>query len=816
MNKRTSRSAIRHSCSAYPRALLLALMLGGFPLLAQATPEVQVYLIAGQSNADGRAPGSGLPTTPVNLQAPQADVPCFYRTSRSATPVYETLRPGASGTVGAFGPEITLGRSLADWVAANQPANKVAFIKYAVGGTSLSADWKAGGTGTNTGDGVQYKTFQTVVTAGLAALDADSSLSGYTKRIAGIIWVQGEKDSLTAVESQAYEANLTAFIADVRLTYGANLPFFFSRLSDNQTAYPSGTGEGPAGFIAVRAAQTAVASSVAGAVMINADPAGFSVGGDNIHFDAAGQQALGNAFADAVIATPAIELPVITNQPASTEIAPGQTTTLQVTATGSGLTYQWYVGPSGTTSSPVAGETSASFTTPALGSTTKYWVRVSGTSGYVNSATATVTVTTSASSWTAYHAQFFTGSPHANLTTGESATLKKFADGASTGVTATYSYSGVWASSTAATTKNNAPANTDAGNLFRDKVDLGQATKTINANTASTATITFTGLDPAKKYTVALYAGYKSSSSSTAQTKFTLQSASGFANASTAGVGDAGDADAATVSYVSGDINVLTNGYVARWSDITPTGNGGTSFSVRMERNTPGVVGAICAQAFVLEEIATSVPAPNIIAQPEGLTIDHATSTTLTVSAAGSGLSYQWYAGASGTTTSPIAEATSASFTTPALTGTASYWVRVSNTAGSVDSTAAFVSVRSPYETWARLAGFLPDEQTLDPDGDGIVNVLEFALGGNPSAPSPASLPTIGMPGHATLGLTFRRATAGVKYVVESSTTLAPDSWATEYTIEKNADLSSVGHDVLIEVPIGSATKKFLRLRISE
>ena len=796
------------------RYLVLALCL--FIPLSGSAGTVDIYLIAGQSNADGRAPGTGLPTAPVNLQNPQTDVPMFYRTTRSTTPVYETLRPGASGTIGAFGPEITLGRSLADWVAANQPANKVAFIKYAVGGTSLSADWKAGGTAAKTGDGVHYQTFQTVVTAGLAALDADASLNGYTKRIAGIIWVQGEKDSLTAVESQAYQANLTALIADIRLTCGPSLPFFFSKLSDNQTAYPNGTGEGPDGFIAVRAAQSAVAASVSGAVLIDSDPAEFAVGADNIHYDAAGQQALGNAFAAAIIATPPIELPEITNQPAPAEISAGQTTTLQVTATGSNLTYQWYAGSSGNTTTPLSGATASSYTTSALSSTTRFWVKVTGDSGYVNSATATVTVTTSATAWTAYHAQFYTGSPHANLTTGESAVLKKFADGTSSGVTATYSYSGAWTSSTAAATKNNPPALSEAGILFSGKVDLGQATKTINSATASTATLTFTGLDPAKKYSVALYAGYDSTSSSTAQTRFTLQSASGFANASTTGVSDAGDSDNATVSYVSGDVNVTTNGYVARWMDVTPTGSGGTSFSVRMERNAPGIVGAICAQAFVLEEMATSVSPPSITAEPEGLTIDHATSTTLTVSATGAGLSYQWYAGASGATASPVAGATSAVFSTPALTGTASYWVQVSNSGGTVDSTAAFVSVRSPYETWARVAGFLPDEQTLDPDGDGIVNLLEFALGGNPNSAVVTLLPTVDVPVPNTLDFTLHRATGSVSYIVESSSTLAPGSWTEEYTIEKNTDPGSVGTDVTIQIPMGTDTRKFLRLRVQE
>jgi hypothetical protein len=55
-----------------------------------------------------------------------------------------------------------------------------------------------------------------------------------------------------------------------------------------------------------------------------------------------------------------------------------------------------------------------------------------------------------------------------------------------------------------------------------------------------------------------------------------------------------------------------------------------------------------------------------------------------------------------------------------------------------------------------------------------------------------------------------------VKYVVESSTTLAPDSWTLEYTIEKYSDPASIGQDVLVEVPLDGATKKFLRLRILE
>ncbi len=68
------------------------------------------------------------------------------------------------------------------------------------------------------------------------------------------------------------------------------------------------------------------------------------------------------------------------------------TATLTVGATGTGpLTYQWYTGVSGDTSTPV-GTNAPSFTTPALTANTSYWVRVTGPGGTIDSRTAVVTV----------------------------------------------------------------------------------------------------------------------------------------------------------------------------------------------------------------------------------------------------------------------------------------------------------------------------------------------------------------------------------------------------------------------------------------
>jgi uncharacterized protein YjiK/2',3'-cyclic-nucleotide 2'-phosphodiesterase (5'-nucleotidase family) len=84
----------------------------------------------------------------------------------------------------------------------------------------------------------------------------------------------------------------------------------------------------------------------------------------------------------------------ITTHPASVTIATGYTATLSVTAAGfPAPSFQWYQGNSGDTSTPV-GTNSSSFTTPALTTTTSYWVRATNVGGPADSSTAVVTVTT--------------------------------------------------------------------------------------------------------------------------------------------------------------------------------------------------------------------------------------------------------------------------------------------------------------------------------------------------------------------------------------------------------------------------------------
>lgn len=264
--------------------------------------ELLVYLLAGQSNGDGRPLSSGLPTTPVNLRMPQDDIPFYYNSHRRNPSVYTTLRPGSPGDPApagkAFGPEIAFGRTLANWLALHRPSDRIAIIKYAKGGSSLHTDWKAGGTGTPENDGPCYVIFQNTVTAGLAALKADPALKDLTPRIAGLIWVQGESDT----DGTPYAENLTTFISDIRSTYG-DIPVHLSALSVNQIVFSHGSPGVIAAFESVRKAQHTVATTLPATYCIETDTPAFSVAPDKVHFDVAGQLALGKALAQSVIAT---------------------------------------------------------------------------------------------------------------------------------------------------------------------------------------------------------------------------------------------------------------------------------------------------------------------------------------------------------------------------------------------------------------------------------------------------------------------------------------------------------------------------------
>jgi uncharacterized cupredoxin-like copper-binding protein len=124
----------------------------------------------------------------------------------------------------------------------------------------------------------------------------------------------------------------------------------------------------------------------------------------------------GSLTSDAAVVS-ASAAPTITTQPQSVAINPGQTTTLTVVAAGTApLTYQWR-----NANGPIAGATTASYTTGAAGS---YAVVVSNAAGSVTSTPAVVTVNS---------APAITTQPRSvTINQGQTATLSVVAAGAGT------------------------------------------------------------------------------------------------------------------------------------------------------------------------------------------------------------------------------------------------------------------------------------------------------------------------------------------------------------------------------------------------
>lgn len=96
----------------------------------------------------------------------------------------------------------------------------------------------------------------------------------------------------------------------------------------------------------------------------------------------------------------------------------------------------------------------------------------------------------------------------------------------------------------------------------------------------------------------------------------------------------------------------------------------------------------------------TVVDPPQITSQPASQSIFIGQTATLTTTASGTSPQYQWYRGTAPDTSQPVG-GNSPSFTTPALSNSASYWVRVSNAGPTVvnSSTATITVTEQPSLT---------------------------------------------------------------------------------------------------------------------
>ncbi len=191
--------------------------------------KIKVFLLAGQSNMDGRARAKNLTAEDkVRLEKAKKNVILYYN---HQPPVPLQVTKGSEyiqkkfKAESFFGPELFFGINMSE----QYPENKIILIKRSKGGMSLYGAWNPNWSEEKakvTNEENQPKLYNDFITY------ADSILKTYNKseyELCGMLWVQGETDSgkrFGPKPAEDYEKNLKSLIRSVRKDLAKpNLPF---------------------------------------------------------------------------------------------------------------------------------------------------------------------------------------------------------------------------------------------------------------------------------------------------------------------------------------------------------------------------------------------------------------------------------------------------------------------------------------------------------------------------------------------------------------------------------------------------------------
>ncbi len=361
----------------------------------------------------------------------------------------------------------------------------------------------------------------------------------------------------------------------------------------------------------------------------------------------------GNPATSNTIIASLLSPPNITGQPSSVSQCAGTNVTFTVTATGSGLTYQWKKNAVN-----IAGATNASYTINNIGAANaaSYTVVVTGTCGAVTSNPATLTINP---------APAITAQPASVVgCAGTNATFTVTA----TGTALTYQWQ-------------------------KGGVNIGGATN---------ASFTINNIAPADagSYTVVI---------SGTCGNITSNAATLTVNTAPAITGQPAGATQCTGTSVTFTVTATGTGLTYQWRKGGVNIAGATSASYTINpiaishaASYDVVVTGTCGTATSNAAILVVNTAPAITTQPASVAGCTGTNATFTVVATGTGLTYQWQKN-----TVNIPGATSASYTINNIgsTDAASYRVVITGTCGNLTSSAATLTVNTAPVITGQPAG---------------------------------------------------------------------------------------------------------------
>ncbi len=258
---------------------LLFLLLLVLPAFGE---EFELYLLAGQSNMDGRGKSANLTD---EQRKPSEKSLIYYGNPLKSSDGWKPLAPGYSippkykeGLPSpTFGPELGFVSALSK----AQPEKRFALIKASKGGTNLRADWKPGEKGKPDTQGPLYRNFIETIQKARAELKKD----GHSAILRGMIWHQGESDS--KAKSELHEKRLAELMVRIREDLNKpKLPIVLGQVYDN----------GKRDKVRTAIQKASEADENCGLVSAK----GLTTWDPGTHFDAKSQLLLGERFAEAM------------------------------------------------------------------------------------------------------------------------------------------------------------------------------------------------------------------------------------------------------------------------------------------------------------------------------------------------------------------------------------------------------------------------------------------------------------------------------------------------------------------------------------
>jgi hypothetical protein len=249
--------------------------------------KIKVFILAGQSNMEGRADGTKLlQEDHERLLRAQKNVQLAYNNEPliPLNPVKPT--PGIAETYNRtliFGPEIFFGITLSEiW-----PDEEILLIKLSEGSTSLHGCWNANWSEDKAAimNEVQESKLYSSLTNYIEQILSEYKTDEY--ELCGMLWVQGETDAGNKIAASAYGRNLNQFIGQIRQDLKKeNLPFILFQV---------GHGKVVEGMIDVSKSLTNVTLIPQSLEPMSAD---FYSKLENGHYNYEGMKKLGERFAE--------------------------------------------------------------------------------------------------------------------------------------------------------------------------------------------------------------------------------------------------------------------------------------------------------------------------------------------------------------------------------------------------------------------------------------------------------------------------------------------------------------------------------------